>query len=146
MQNGRIIKSSYPPQKIDWDLIFFWIFDHASLEPIFEGHNKLFIVAIYLLPKYTVKRRIISSACSNLRARFCSCFCLTENPELCWINLLILFHNTSAIINLLSTFGFFVEQKPSWRIFDRRRAAKVINFSVVCCTHQLQRCSCCYFR
>jgi hypothetical protein len=33
----------------------YWIISRdASLEPIFKGHSLLFIVASYLLPKYTV--------------------------------------------------------------------------------------------
>ena len=44
------------------------------------------------------------------------------SPELCcWINLLILFRLSyiSILINLFSTFGFVVKQKPSLRVFDR---------------------------
>ena len=46
-------------KKIDWDLICFAyliISRNASLEPNFRSHSLLFVLASYLLPKYTVQR------------------------------------------------------------------------------------------
>ena len=60
------------PSKINWNLIFcaYWIISRdASLEPIFKGHSLLFILAIYLLPKYTVLN-LVSGSKFNSATKF----------------------------------------------------------------------------